>query len=184
MLVKRAMSRVLPIMDIGEQILKDVYDTNPLQQLDPKQKEAGPFGSEEAIVSNMKKGAIMLLGLAAQKWMMELAEQQEVIAAISDCIMETYAAESTLLRTLKRVARDGMENSSYHIDMMRVFLNDAVMRVEISGRQTLGAIAEGAEVIASVKAFQKLLQWQPINAVAARRRIADRIIEAEGYIFD
>src|SRR5262249_15441055 len=103
MLIKRAMDRTLPIIDVGEQILKDVYDTGPLPELKPEEKDAGPFSSEEAVVSNMKKASIMLLGLAAQRWMMELSEQQEVIAAISDCIMEAYAAESTLLRTLKRI---------------------------------------------------------------------------------
>jgi alkylation response protein AidB-like acyl-CoA dehydrogenase len=184
MLVKRAMDRTLPIVDVGEKILKDVYDTGPLPQLEPEEKDIGPFSSEEAVISNMKKASIMLLGLAAQKWMMDLAEQQEVIAAISDCIMETYAAESTYLRTLKRVGRNGFEESSYQIDMMRVFLNDSVMRTEMIGRQTLAAVAEGQEAAASINSIQKLLRWQPINTIVARRRIADRIIDAEGYPFD
>jgi hypothetical protein len=68
--------------------------------------------------------------------------------------------------------------------MMRVFLNDSVMRVEMAGRQTLAAIAEGQEAAASIHSIQKLLRWQPINTVTARRRIADRIIEAESYPFE
>ncbi|MEW6731451.1 MAG: acyl-CoA dehydrogenase family protein [Acidobacteriota bacterium] len=184
MLLKRALEGTLPIVDIGQGILKDLYDTGPLPQLEPEQKDTGHFSAEQTAVTNMKKAVIMLLGLATQKWMMELSEQQEVIAAISNCIMETYACESTLLRTLKRIAHVGEEKASYHTEMMRVLLNDAIARVEMQGRQTLAVIAENTELTASIKSLQRLLQWQPINTVTARRRIADRIIEAEGYPFE
>lgn len=184
MLIKRAMSGTLPIVDAGQQAIKDVYDTGPLPQILPEHKDSTLFSEEKTLVSNMKKAVIMILWQAAQKWMMELAEQQEVVAAISDCVMETYAAESTLLRTLKHISSKGEEASSYHIDMMRVFLNDAVMRVEVTARKTLAAMSEGTELSASIKAIQRLLQWQPINTVNPRRRIADRIIDTECYPFN
>jgi alkylation response protein AidB-like acyl-CoA dehydrogenase len=184
MLIKRAMSGALPLVDIGQQVLKDVYQTGPLTQLRPEPKTIGQFSVERVAVANMKKAAIMLLGLAAEKWMMALAEQQEVVAAISDCIIEIYAAESTLLRTLKRIAEKGEEESSYHIDMMHVLINDAVTKMELIGKQTLTAITEGLELSASIKSLQRLLQWESINTVVLRRRIADRLIEAECYPFE
>ncbi|KAF0249042.1 MAG: acyl-CoA dehydrogenase domain-containing protein [bacterium] len=184
MLIKRAMSGTLPIVSAGEQIIKDVYDTGPLPQLDPDQKDSSLFSKEKTLISNMKKASIMLLWQAAQKWMIALADEQEVVAAISDCVMETYAAESTYLRTLKHIANKGEEASSYQISMMQVFLNDAVMRMEITARKTLAVIAEGAELTGSLKSLQRLLRWQPINTVFERRKIADRIIDRESYPFD
>ena len=184
MLIKRAMSGTLPIVSAGEQIIKDVYDTGPLPQLDPDQKDSSLFSKEKTLISNMKKASIMLLWQAAQKWMIALADEQEVVASISDCVMETYAAESTYLRTLKHIANKGEEASSYQVSMMQVFLNDAVMRMEITARKTLAVIAEGAELIGSLKSLQRLLRWQPINTVFERRKIADRIIDRESYPFD
>ncbi len=184
MLIKRAMSGTLPIVSAGEQIIKDVYDTGPLPQLDPDQKDSSLFSKEKTLISNMKKASIMLLWQAAQKWMIALADEQEVVASISDCVMETYAAESTYLRTLKHIANKGEEASSYQVSMMQVFLNDAVMHMEITACKTLAVIAEGAELIGSLKSLQRLLRWQPINTVFERRKIADRIIDRESYPFD
>lgn len=184
MLLKRAMSGILPIVDVGQQLIKDAYDTGPLRNLDPEKKDTGKFSVEKSAVANMKKVALMLLWQAAQKWMMELAEQQEVVAAISDAIIETYAAESVLLRTLKRVNRLGEEANQYQIDMMRIFINDAMARINTVARQTLATILEGQELVASLKSLQRLVQWQPINTMNPRRLIADRIIEAECYPFD
>lgn len=184
MLIKRGMSGDLPIVEAGERTIKDVYDTGPLPQLDPNPQDGSLFSTEKTLVANMKKACIMLLWQAAQKWMVQLSEEQEVVAAISDCIMETYAAESTLLRTLKHIENKGEADSQYHIDMMKVFINDSVMKMEVIARKTLAVISEEAELSASLKSLHRLLQWQPINTVTARRRIADRIIDQECYPFD
>ncbi|MBL8152341.1 MAG: acyl-CoA dehydrogenase family protein, partial [Blastocatellia bacterium] len=171
MLIKRAMSGDLQMIDVGQSILRSVYATGPLPKLDPE-NTSGKFGVERGAVSNMKKVVIMLLGLAVQKWMMEVAEQQEIVGAISDCIIDTYAAESVYLRTLKRVEARGEEDSSYQIELMKIFINDAMLRMEQVGKQLVAAISDTQEVASSLQALQKLVRWTPINTVLLRRSIA------------
>lgn len=105
---------------------------------------------------------------------MELNEQQEIVAAISDMIIDTYASESVLLRALKRAER-GYEQ------MMQVFINDAVARMEVGAKYILAAVCNENEFAATLQALQKLLKWRPIDTFQLRRSIAQRIIEAESY---
>lgn len=174
-LIKRAMEGVLPIVEVGEKVMSDAYSTGKLQKVEPANSRIEPFSAEIALVQNMKKAVIMLLGLAVQKWMMELAEQQEIVAAISDLIIDTYASESVLLRTLKKAERDSREY------LMQVFINDAAARMETGAKYILAATCTENEFAATLQALQKLLKWKPINTFEMRRSIARRIIETESY---
>ena len=118
----------------------------------------------------------MVLGTAAQKYMMGLADQQEVLLNCADIIMDAYQMETAVLRA-KKVAVNG--GSERYPDMASVYCNDAIQRVEMKARNTIAAIAEGDEgrtLLVALKRFTK--NNSPVNTIAARQRIAADLIEA------
>ncbi len=141
------------------------------------------LAAEQKLTQNAKKVALMTLGTAAQKYMMKLADQQEILMGIADIIMDTYAMESAILRTQKLAAAEGEEAAARYIDMTRVFCNDAVERIEARAKNTLAAMSEGDELRTLLAALRRFTKLTPMNTVAARQRIADVVIEANKYVY-
>jgi hypothetical protein len=141
------------------------------------QDSAYPETTNDDLVRNAKKIALLSIGLAQEKYAGELEKQQEIVMNISDILMETYAMESTLLRTSK--ISGNAENAN---DMCSVFLRDAMTRIETSARNVLGECAEGKDLSNYVKALQNFARYEPIQTVKIRRRIARRLIDEERYV--
>jgi hypothetical protein len=139
------------------------------------------LGAEKRVVANAKKIALFIAGTAMQKYLEALTEEQEVVGAISDTVMEIYAMESALLRTLKLVAQRGEEASRVPIDITQTYVTDAMERIEASAKRALAAMAEGDELKMQLAALRRLAKHTPTNTVAARRRIADAMIQAGRY---
>ncbi|HEX8184307.1 MAG TPA: acyl-CoA dehydrogenase, partial [Blastocatellia bacterium] len=139
------------------------------------------FAHERLALANAKKAAIAVLGMAAQKYRDKVQEQQEVLAAASDIIMEIFGMESALLRTEKLIASRGEAACATHIDVTRTFASDAVQRVEHHAKTALAAMAEGDELRMMLAMLRRFMKFTPVNTVAARRRIADSIIESGRY---
>jgi hypothetical protein len=97
--------------------------------------------------------------------------------------MDTYAMESAVLRAQKLVAARGEEQSARYLDMVRVFCQDAVDRIETRARTTLAAMSEGDELRTLLAALRRFTKRTPINTVAARQRIADVLIKANKYAY-
>ena len=131
------------------------------------------LAAEQKLAQNAKKVALMTLGTAAQKYMMELGDQQEILMGIADIIMDAYAMESAILRAQKLAASQGEEAAARYIDMTRVFCNDAVERIEARAKNTLAAMSEGDELRTLLAALRRFTKMTPMNTVAARQRIAD-----------
>ena len=125
----------------------------------------------------------MTLGTAAQKYMMGLADQQEILIGVADIIMDAYAMESAILRTQKLAAAQGKDAVAHYTDMTRVFCNDAVERIEMHAKNTLAAMSEGDELRTRLAALRRFTKMTPINTVAARQRIANAMIEANRYVY-
>jgi alkylation response protein AidB-like acyl-CoA dehydrogenase len=139
------------------------------------------LGAERKLVSNAKKITVLMLGAAAQKYMTTIQDEQEVLAAITDLMMETYAMESALLRVLKKVEKSGEQANELYIDMVKVFINDAMRRVADSATNILAAIAEGDALRTQLAALKRLTKLTPINTFALRRKISDAVVEMGGY---
>src|SRR5207237_2718915 len=97
---------------------------NPQMSFD---EDEGTLATEMKLAQNAKKVALMILGTAAQKYMMALSEQQEILINAADIIIEAYQMESAILRAQK-LSEKG--DASKQIDMASVFCNDAIQRVE------------------------------------------------------
>ena len=148
------------------------------------------FDEDEAILApelklaqNAKKVALMTLGTAAQKYMMALADQQEILMGVADIITDAYAMESAILRAQKLAASKGEEAAARYLDMTRVFCNDAVERIDAHAKNTLGAMCEGDELRTLLAALRRFTKLTPMNTVAARQRIADVLIKANKYVY-
>ena len=136
----------------------------------------GPLADERRAVDAYKKAAVMGLGLAMQTYRDKLGDQQEVLMHLADMLIETYAADSAVLRA-------SASGSALQLDAARVFVSDAGMRVEASARQALAIMAEGDALRTMLAALRRLFKAPPVNTALLRRKIADEAVARGGYIF-
>jgi butyryl-CoA dehydrogenase len=120
-------------------------------------------------------------GAASQKYMTQLADQQEILAALADIIIEAYAAESAVLRAQKMVASQGEAAGANAVRMAQVYLEKAFAVVEQSARKVIAAVAEGDMLRTQMTILRRLAKHEPMNTIALRQQIADRMIEAGRY---
>jgi hypothetical protein len=175
-MLRRAAKGELALFQAARKLMDEVLQPSLGEEIGD-----GVFASERAALTNCKKAAIAVLGMAAQKYMTKVQEQQEVLAAASDIIMDLLAMESAILRTEKLVGLRGEESCAVQIEATRVFANDAIGRIEQHAKQALAAMAEGDELRTMLAMLRRYMRFTPVNTIAARRRIADSIIGAGRY---
>jgi alkylation response protein AidB-like acyl-CoA dehydrogenase len=179
-LMKRAMKGKLALIPAAKALQDEILQPPSMSFAD----DTDLLAAESRLALNAKKTALMVLGTAAQKYMMELAEQQEVLINIADIIIDAYQMESAVLRAGKFADANGEDAAANYLDMAGVFCNDAIQRIDIKARNTIAAIAEGDEgrtLLVALKRFTK--NNSPINTIKARQRIADELVEANTYCF-
>jgi ribosomal protein L5 len=135
------------------------------------------------MVEMSKKIGLLVAGAAVQKYMLKLAEEQEILGSISDIVIEVFAMESALLRAMKTIEKVGDDKSQIQKAMVKVYVNDAFDRVERFAKHALAAIAEGDTLRTQLSALKKLTRFTPVNTVALRREIADFVIKVGRYPF-
>jgi alkylation response protein AidB-like acyl-CoA dehydrogenase len=170
MLARRAIKGELPLIAAARKLQDDL--------LTPAFGDApgdSPMDRELSTVRAMKKVALMVLGTAMQTFGEKLSDQQEVLSAAADIIIDVFASESAVLRALG--------GDSLRQDAARIFVNDAAGRVEISARNALAGMVEGDTLRTLLAALRRVLKVTPLNTVALRRRIADVVIERKAYPF-
>ncbi len=175
MLLKRAMKGEIGLIPAAKALMDEIL--NPQLSFD---EDDTPLATELKLAQNAKKCALMVVGTAAQKYMMELEKQQELLMYSADIIMEAYAMETAVLRAKKLADSPG---GSRYADMAQVYCNDAIQRVEANAKNAIAAMSEGDEMrtlLVALKRFTK--NNSPINTVAARQRIADALIAANTYV--
>jgi alkylation response protein AidB-like acyl-CoA dehydrogenase len=140
------------------------------------------LGEERRAVHAFKKAALMVFGVALQTYGQKLADQQEVLMHVADMLMDVFAAESAVLRA-DAVSQTDATRAALHVDAARVFVSDAAMRIDASGRQGLAAMVEGDTLRTMLAALKRLFKTMPVNTAALRRTIADKTLERGGYPF-
>jgi hypothetical protein len=146
-------------------------------------EEEQPFSKELKLVANFKKAILMTSGAAVQKLMMKIDSEQEVLMNIADMAIETFNAESILLRVMKNVAKDGEAACSLQLDIMRSYLYDAADKINKSGKDAINAFADGDEQRMILMGLKRFTKAEPFNIKDARRRIADKMINEGKYCF-
>jgi len=175
MLLKRAARGQLGLVKAAQAVLGEVLSGPGMSD----SAGAGPFAEETKIVCNSKKIALLLMGVAYQRFLMDLEKQQEVLAGISDVIMDVFAAESSLLRTQKLASQS---KGTQAADMCAVLVRDAMAHIEVTARTVLAACSEGDNLRAHLAVLRRFSKYEPVNAIEARRRIAGRLMDAERYV--
>jgi alkylation response protein AidB-like acyl-CoA dehydrogenase len=178
-MMKSAMSGRLALLPAAQKLMDEVLSPS-LASFD---EDEGVLAVETKLAQNAKKVALMTLGTAAQKYMAKLADEQEILMGVADIAMDVYAMESAILRAQKLAANKGEEATARYLDMVRVFCNDAVERIEARAKNTLAAMSEGDELRTLLAALRRFTKQTPINTVAARQRIADVLIKANKYAY-
>jgi alkylation response protein AidB-like acyl-CoA dehydrogenase len=135
-----------------------------------------PAAEPLELAARAKKAALLALGLAFRRFHSELDQQQEILAGITDIATEALAIESAALRARKAGAGSGAA------EMCRLYGQDAIGRVEASGRAVLAACSEGDTLRVNLALLKRLTRTEPFDGFAARRRLAGRLLEAERYL--
>jgi alkylation response protein AidB-like acyl-CoA dehydrogenase len=178
-LMKSALSGKLALLPAAQALMDEILTP----QMAGFDDDEGLLAAETKLAKNAKKVGLMTLGTAAQKYMMTLGDQQEILIGIADIIMDAYAMESVILRTQKLAASQGEAAAARYIDMTRVFCNDAVERIDARAKNTLAGMAEGDELRTLLAALRRFTKLTPVNTIVARQRIADVMIEANKYVY-
>jgi alkylation response protein AidB-like acyl-CoA dehydrogenase len=179
MLMKRAMTGQLALLPAAQKLMEEVLSPS----MPGFDEDEELLATEMKLAQNAKKVALMALGTAAQKYMMGLSDQQEILIGIADIIIDTYAMESAILRAQKLAVSQGEEAAARYIDITRVFCNDAVERIEANAKNMLAAMSEGDELRTLLAALRRFTKWTPMNTIVARQRIADTMIQANKYVY-
>jgi hypothetical protein len=172
MMLKRAMKGQLDLMGPAIAVQKELMSIPDFGEGDDS-----PFANELKSIANMKKCILMVAGAAVQKLMATLSKEQEIIMNIADMAIETFVAESMLLRVMKLVEKTGEENNKVQIAMMHVYLNDAVDTVAKNGKEAINAFAGGDEQRMMLLGLKRFTKTAPFNAKDARRLVAGKLIE-------
>jgi alkylation response protein AidB-like acyl-CoA dehydrogenase len=175
-LLKRAMSGQLALLPAIKKLTDQIMSGEAGEPLE------GTLAAERTLVSNAKKAGLMLAGAASQKYMMALSDQQEILAAIADMVIETYAMDSVVLRTQKLIEREGESRCQHAIAMTQVSLALSINKVEAAARKVVAAVAEGDMLRTQLVILRRLFKYEPFNTIALTQQIARRIIEAEKYV--
>jgi hypothetical protein len=168
--LKRAARGLLPLMEAANAELRTA------------DAQAAEVDAETELVRRAKKISLFTLGVAHQKHAAELEKQQEVVMSLSDLFMETFAMESTLLRS-RKLAAAGNASAG---DICAVFLRDAIARMQSTSQNVLAACSEGSDLerddlVHNMARLRSYANFTPVNAIAMRRNIAERLLSSERY---
>ena len=178
MILKRAMKGTIDLMGPALAVSKELMSIPDFSSDDD-----GAFAKEKKYVSNFKKAILLVAGAAVQKLMMNLDKEQEVLMNIADMAIDTYNAESALLRVIKLTDTFGEAATASQTDIMRTYIYDAADRINKNAKDALNAFADGDELRMMHIGIKRFTKAEPFNTKAARRRIADKMIEENGYCF-
>ena len=175
-LLKRAMSGQLPLMAAIKKLMDEVLSGTS------EEGEEGPLAQERKLVATAKKIGLFAAGIATQKYMQAIQDQQEIMGAIANMVIETYAMESAVLRAQKLAARNGEAGAALAIAMTRVYISGAMEKIESAAKLVIAACAEGDMLRSQLAILRRLCKHEPFNTLALRRTIAQRVIETGKYM--
>ena len=175
-LIRRATKGRLPLIAAAQQLQDEILSPPALQE-----PSDAPLAEQLRAVSAFKKTALLVLGLAMQRYGEKLRDEQEVLSWAADILIDTFAAESAVLRALQ-AATEAKNTADLQTDAACVYVSDAAARVESAARSALAAMAEGDTLRMHLAALRRLLKVTPVNTVVMRRRLADAVVDKAGYM--
>jgi len=178
MLMKKAMKGQLDLMGPAQRIAGELMDIP-----DFNEGNGDLFASAHDLIKRFKKACLMVAGSAAQKLMMELSKEQEVLMNVADMISVTYVCESLLLRVEKLVKRHNHPQTALYLDIMNTYLYDAADRMHKHGKDALASFADGDELRMMMIGLKRFTKTDLVNVKECRRNIAAALIAKNQYCF-
>ncbi|PYV58913.1 MAG: acyl-CoA dehydrogenase [Acidobacteria bacterium] len=175
-LLKRALSGQLALMPaikgLMDEVLSGPSSTGELE---------GLLAEERTLVQKAKKLGLFAAGAATQKYMQAIQDQQEIMGAIADMVIEIYAMETALLRALKIVEQKSEADAALPIAMTRVYLSLSMEKIESAARRIIAAVADGDMLRTQLAILRRLSKHDPFNVIELRQQIAQKVIERGKY---
>jgi alkylation response protein AidB-like acyl-CoA dehydrogenase len=178
MLMKKALKGELPLLAAAKQLQDEIM--SPSMAVPETSDE--PLTDETRACGVFKKVVLFVAGTAMQRYGTKLEQEQEVLSYLADILIDTYAAESAVLRARDAAARK-LGNADRHADAARITTNEAAGRIELAARSCLAAMAEGDTLRTQLAALRRLMKVTPVNTVVMRRRLADATVARGAYLF-
>jgi len=173
MYLKRAMKGRIDLMKPAMAVQKELMGIPDFEE------DTTPFAAERKAVANFKKAILMCAGAAVQKLMMKIEQEQEVLMYLADMLIDTFMAESMLLRAMKLEG----DKATYALEATRIFIADAADRINHAGKNAVNAFAEGDEQRMMLLGIKRFTKVAPLNTKEARRKIARILVENGSNIF-
>ena len=174
--LRKAMKGELPLLQKAQALQEE------LLMMMPEEIEDTPLAQEKYLVQNAKKIGLLAAGLAAQRYGTKLESEQEVLVNIADIVNNLFAMESTVLRTEKAIARDGLEKANQKLLYTQIFCQEAFEAIEKDAKETLIAAVEGDNLRIMLSALRKLTRSIPYNVISKKREASVKLIDAEKYL--
>ena len=174
-LMKSAMTGKLALMPAIKNLMDEVM-AGPIE----KEEREGSLADQFDLLASAKKTALFAAGVATQKYMQAMADEQEVMGAIADMIIEVFAMESTLLRAQKIVDAKKLK-SEIPVAMAKLYAAKAQDVIELAARKVVAAAAEGDMLRTQMTILRRLAKHDPVNTIALRRQVAGHVIAAGRY---
>ena len=175
-LLKRAMSGQLPLLPAIKKTMDEVMAGPSSEELE------GTLAAEHKVVSNAKKLSLLVAGAASQKYMQKLADQQEIMGAIADMVIETFAMDSCVLRAHKFIEANGEQKSALVRAMTQIYITGAMNRLEASAKKVIAAVAEGDMLRTQMAIVRRLVKFEPANVIGLEEQVATRVLETGKYV--
>jgi alkylation response protein AidB-like acyl-CoA dehydrogenase len=179
MLMKRAMGGQLALIPAAMKLADEILAGPSLEET-----PEGVLAEEARTVANNKKMFLQAAGGAVQKFRDKLADEQELVAALANIVMEIYAMESALLRAQKAAAAKSEAAVSVMLDATRVFIADAAERVDHEAKRAIAAVHEGDMLITQMAVLKRFGKRPAVDTIALRRRIAAAVQAQDRYPFE
>jgi butyryl-CoA dehydrogenase len=175
-LLKRAMTGQLPLMPAIKKLMEEVLSGPSVGE-----ELEGALAEERKLVAQAKKLGLFAAGSATQKYMQAIQDQQEIMGAIADITIETYAMETAVLRAQKIVESKGESGAALPLAMTRVYLSQAMEKIESAARKVIAAVADGDMLRTQLAILRRLGKYEPFNTIELRQQIAQKMIERGKY---
>lgn len=178
MLLKKAMKGQLDLMGPAMAVSKELMSIPDFGSGDDD-----VYAEMAKAIGGFKKAILMVAGSAAQKLMMTLAKEQEILMNIADMAIQTYAAESALLRAQKIAQTQGETAAELPTSMLKCYVWDAANIIGHAGREALLGFAEGDELRMMLMGIKRFTKVSPFNIKEERRKVAAAAIAKNAYPF-
>lgn len=179
-LLRKTLRGELPLMEAIERAQREVMDTR-MAGPDGGMGGDGALRRMEGELANLKRTALLLSGIGAQKYLTALEEQQELLLALADLVIGIYAWESALLRTRALVQQRGPQEAAHALDLAQLVGNLVMDQSEATARRALAGMQEGDTLQTQLAVVRRLFRRTPANEVEVGRRVAQRVLAGGGY---